>query len=163
MRTAAQIAHDLNAFGRIDEANVARFDELLAEVCQSRDEALIPALLMRLDDDCDFHEVVFGVVHAVERFSDEAYFRALTSHLAELQTRAREWCELLHTRILNSPPHFDRFLASFASLRPAIREQEIGILRRIAADPDFALRCRIGIERLEAMPPSTSERRPFNG
>jgi hypothetical protein len=158
VRTAAEIIQDLNAFGRLDEANVERFDALLAEACESRDEALIPVLLRLLDDDGDFHEVVFGVVHAVESFPDEPYFHALAINLADLQAQGRAWCERLHTRILNSPSHFDRFLASFESLQPAVREQEIEMLRRIAADPDFALRCRNGIERLRAMPPSTSER-----
>lgn len=158
MQTTTELSLELSAFGPVDETNVERFDALLAQARTSRDEALIPVLLSLLDDDCDFHEVVFGVVHAVESFPDDAYFRALAGHLAQLQTRGREWCDLLHTRILNSPPHFDRFLAAFESLAPAIREQEIAILRRISADPDFALRCRTGIERLQAMPPSTRER-----
>lgn len=157
MRTATELIHDLNTFGRLDETNVERFDALLAEACQLRDHALIPALLMQLDDDSDFHEVVFGVIHAVESFPHDAYFRALASHLAALQSRGRAWCELLHTRILNSPPHFDRFLVAFESLPAVIREQEVAILRRISAKPDFALRCRIGIERLQALPPSSLE------
>lgn len=150
MRDAAEIARDLSSLGPLDETKVQRFDALLAEAVQSREQMLIPILLARLDDGSPFHDVVFGVVHAVESFPGEAYFHALASNLAQMQQRAPEWCELLHTRILNSPPHFEAFLTTFQSLDRAARDQEIEILSRISADPNFAARCRIGIERLQA-------------
>ncbi|WP_408950297.1 Imm30 family immunity protein [Lysobacter sp. Hz 25] len=156
MRPTSEIRRDLLAFGPVEETNVARFDALIAEAYRAEDEALIPVLLGLLDDDCEFHEVIFGVVHAVESFASDRYFAALAQNLATLRQRAPEWCALLHTRILNSPPHFAGLLDAFVPLQAAARAQEIAILDEIAADPDYAERCRAGMERLRGMPPAAS-------
>jgi len=159
MRPTCELHRDLLAFGRVDETNAAGFDALIAQAYRAEDETLILPLLGLLDDDCEFHEVVFGVVHALESFPAARYFDALARHLAPLWARAPEWCALLHVRILNSPSHYAGFLAAFAPLPAAARAQEIAILRSIAADPDgvapdVAERCRAGIARLQQLPAS---------
>lgn len=75
-QTASQLIDDLEAFGRIGEDRVEEFEGLVDRLIQTSDPRVIPPLLDCLDDDAEFHEVMFGVVHALEAFPEGEYLES---------------------------------------------------------------------------------------
>jgi hypothetical protein len=56
-----------------------------------------------LDDTSEYDELMFSVIHAVERFDDEIYVSALLENLTDFYARSPRWAVIVHMRILNSP------------------------------------------------------------
>ncbi|ARC72535.1 MULTISPECIES: Imm30 family immunity protein [Bacillus] len=88
------------------EDEVQEFEESLAKVLDYGDVSVIPDLCRAFDDDTEQFEVMFGLVHGIERLYKNNIEEGLTYiaiAVPELLSRAEEWVEILHYRILNHP------------------------------------------------------------
>lgn len=151
-RPFSEISRQLIGFGSINELNVEQFDDLLAEIVSTPHPSFITPLLLSLDDTCEFNEVMFGVIHVLERLPRSAYFHEIQQNLDTIYRIAPLWCETLHTRIINSPEAYQEFLKGFNNSGQTIKALEITILKNIANKPPFKSRCEAGIQVLNEMP-----------
>lgn len=56
-----------------------------------------------LEDDAEYDEVCFGIIHTIEAFDDATYVRAIIEHLDSFLEELPRWATIVHMRILNSP------------------------------------------------------------
>lgn len=82
-------------------AEVAAFDQALASVPQCPRHEQLLALHSVFTDECQDHEVMFGLVHLLESFAMERQLRALVEVVPEMKVNAPEWVKILHYRVLN--------------------------------------------------------------
>lgn len=87
-----------------NEDEVIKFDATLAELPEQSgdDVAYVAQLFDVLVDDCDQPEVMWGLLHFAEDFDDETYIAALLLSIDELSTKAKDWLEIILSRILNN-------------------------------------------------------------
>lgn len=83
-----------------------RFEDTLGQVAALNDPACIAALLPMLDDDTDHDEIMFSIIHTIERFDDATYVKSIVDHLGSFFSVSPRWAVIVHMRILNSPPTF---------------------------------------------------------
>jgi hypothetical protein len=80
---------------------VARFEQTLEALAAHPDPADLPGLHLILDDACEQPEVMFGLVHFLESFEVQAQVKAFIQVMPDLEQRASEWTEILHSRMMN--------------------------------------------------------------
>ncbi|OIS80672.1 Imm30 family immunity protein [Bacillus licheniformis] len=88
------------------ENEVQEFENSLAKVLDNGDVSVIPDLCLAFDDDTEQFEVMFGLVHGIERLYKNNIEEGLTyvaRAVPEILSQAEEWVEILHYRILNHP------------------------------------------------------------
>jgi len=85
------------------DGHVHRSDALLERIAALNDPACIAELLPLFDDDAEFPELMFSIIHTIERFDDRTYVQTVVDELEPLFAVAPEWAVVLHVRILNSP------------------------------------------------------------
>jgi hypothetical protein len=71
--------------------SVRRFDALLAEVAGHHEPESLPLLFRLFDDNTEHHEVMFGLVHLVERFELSQYVAALWGASLEMAQSRMVW------------------------------------------------------------------------
>jgi len=89
-----------------NENEIQEFEESLAKVLDYGDISVIPDLCLALDDDTEQFEVMFGLVHGIERLYKNNIEEGLTyiaKAVPKILNQAEEWIEILHYRILNHP------------------------------------------------------------
>jgi hypothetical protein len=86
------------------EKEISEFKEALSNLIALGDVSIIDELCMAFDDDTEQHEIMFGLIHGIERLyrvdvEEGLYLIALV--IPSVIDRAREWMAFLHYRILN--------------------------------------------------------------
>ena len=150
VRPEINVSKDLQDFGLVTEDKVEQFEHLLAEAIDGLRIAMISPLLLPLDDTCEFDGVMFGVVHALEKFPCDSYFAGIAKHLSSMWAKSPRWCGILHARIINSSSSFTVFVQNFSHADSETRATEILILKKISSKERFRDRCYAGIETLMA-------------
>lgn len=114
---------------------VAAFDGALEALAEAGDLTTedLSDLFMVLDDGCENHEVMFGLLHLVESADLRDLLRAFIKTAPRMAVRASDWVRIFHYRVLNSErarPLFKELLeASDPDSRAFIR----GVLAEVAA------------------------------
>jgi hypothetical protein len=85
-----------------NSVTVAELDSAIARVAAHRDSASIGPLLLLLDDNADYDEAMFSLIHAAEEFDDVTYVKAVLEVIVEINVSAPKWASIVLTRILNS-------------------------------------------------------------
>lgn len=80
-------------------------DDALRRVTASSDPAAVAPLLLLLDDDYEFQDILWSLLHAAERFSREPYVAGLVEAVLILATQAPDWASRLTGRV---PDHLGR-------------------------------------------------------
>ncbi|UDB47219.1 MULTISPECIES: Imm30 family immunity protein [Bacillus] len=89
-----------------NENNIKEFEESLAKVLDYGSVSVIPDLCLVFDDDTEQFEVMFGLVHGIERLyknNTEEGLSYIAKAIPQILNQASEWIEILHYRILNHP------------------------------------------------------------
>ncbi|UTR13421.1 Imm30 family immunity protein [Salipaludibacillus sp. LMS25] len=86
------------------QKEISEFEEALSNLIALGDVSIIDELCMVFDDDTEQHEIMFRLIHGIERLyrvdvEEGLYLIALV--VPSVIDRAREWMEFLHYRILN--------------------------------------------------------------
>lgn len=58
--------------------------------------------LLRMFDESAPDELMFSIVHAIERWDDQTYCRALLDSVERLWCKSPRWAQILHIRVINS-------------------------------------------------------------
>lgn len=148
-KTESELIHKLSSFGMIQEDNIEDFEDLLYEASEDSSKGLIKPLLFLLDDSCEFDEIMFGIIHVLERFERNQYFEELGKCLPDLYFKTPVWCSVLHTRIMNSPEAYNSYLNVFLGLPNTSKVALLEMLRSISEREKFKDRCIDGITQLE--------------
>jgi hypothetical protein len=113
------------------ENHVARFESLLARIAALNDPASICALVGLFDDDAPFDEMMFSIVHTIERFDDATYVREIARSLPAFWLKSPRWAPIVHMRIMNSAHAFGAYLQLAQDLTPEQRDAARAILQSI--------------------------------
>jgi len=93
------------------EDYVEKFDGVLAEIeSPIRDANVVTALISLLDDDAEYAELMYSIIHTAEASDDETYALGVIKALPELWNSSPDWIQTVHVRILNSPTAIDAYL-----------------------------------------------------
>ncbi len=83
-----------------EEARV--FEEVLEAIAEHPDEKYLQELHLVLDDECEHHEVMFGLVHFLESFDMQKQIETFIDVMPQLMITAPEWTQIIHYRIINN-------------------------------------------------------------
>ena len=85
-----------------DDKYVERFESVLASIAGLNDPDSIVALTEFFDDDAEFDELMFSIIHTIEVHDDEVYCRELLKAAPGLCLRSPRWASIVFMRVLNS-------------------------------------------------------------
>lgn len=142
--TESEIISKLKSFGTVNEDNIEEFEELVYEASEGYKKEMLAPLLKSLDDNCEYEEVMFGLVHTLEQFSFDDYFMELGGLLPELFAKNPKWIMRLHTRIINAPSVFNDYLAKYRSLGKEQRAVLVELLTEVSKKERFKEQCISG-------------------
>ncbi|WP_082551775.1 Imm30 family immunity protein [Massilia sp. Root351] len=91
--TSAIKKNDLNSVGSIDA--------VLADIAKENDPSTVAVLLLSLDDNFDFDEGVFSIIHTAEAFDDQTYIPGFLATIPHLFQSSPRWASIVLIRILN--------------------------------------------------------------
>lgn len=83
---------------------VERFERVLATIAQLNDPDSIVALAEFFDDDAEFDELMFSIIHTIESHDDQTYVRELLKVAPQLCSGSPRWASIIFMRVLNSDP-----------------------------------------------------------
>ena len=121
-----------NRFMR-SRAEVVAFDEAMAQLAKHPKNEYLPELHLVLDDECEHHEVMYGLIHFLESFDAKEQFQALIDVIPELIVRAPEWTKTLHYGILNDDSSCALYKEILHSTNSKNRDVVYQVLKEIAA------------------------------
>jgi Immunity protein 30 len=125
------------------KAEVLAFDNALQALAQSQQDEDLSDLLAVFTDECQHHEVMYGLVHCVESFDMKKYLAALVEAVPSMRIHAPEWTKSLHCHILNDAASRECFKKLYQSASPAAKEAVKAVLLKIQADDtEFSSRVR---------------------
>ena len=85
---------------------ISDFEDTIAMILEMNDINHIEVLCLGFDDLTEQHEVMFGLIHAIEHYymigNPEVYLRKFAQSVRRMLPHAEEWSEILHYRILNN-------------------------------------------------------------
>lgn len=95
-----EIEHELK--GRKEEY-VRRIERSIAQLVVANDTESIILLLQFLDDESEFDELMFSIIHAVEKLQDEQFIDVIIAKIGSIFSTSPRWATVILMRILNSP------------------------------------------------------------
>ena len=130
-----------------DNEQIALFEEALERIEAERNVQHIPLLCRAFDDETEHYEVMYGMVHAVERydkFSTPAQATAtFISSIPAMLPQAAEWVETFLFGILNDDAARQIFAEQLAISPPNVQDQIRSLLRKIVADDPEAFQTKV--------------------
>lgn len=89
--------------------DVEKFDKLLSQIAETKQPKYIPLLMEIFDDNTEFPEVMYNVVHLLEDYPDDVHAKAIIKWTPFMLSHAPVWLLTLVYATLNNP----RSLTSF--------------------------------------------------
>lgn len=83
---------------------VADFESILARIVELNDPSSIDQLVLFFEDNQQYDEVIFSIVHSIEVFEDQLYVARLLSVASVFCSNSPRWASIVFMRILNSEP-----------------------------------------------------------
>lgn len=142
-RTTEQATETLKANRHIRSDEESRaFEDALTFLAAHPDPNDLPDLHLAIDDDCDQHEIMFGLVDFIEDFDIDAQIRAFLDVMPEMIVRAPSWTRTWTVRILNNEAacvHSKSLLQSAPLAQASVAR---GVLEKIVASKKSPLEDR---------------------
>ena len=101
---------------------VQEFESILAEIDELNTPECIKELCAFFVDDTDYDEIMFSIIHLIEKFDDKIYIQEIFRSIARLISDSPYWCSVLHFRIMNVESTFNEYLKQLTSLDINTRE-----------------------------------------
>jgi hypothetical protein len=118
---------------------VQALDAAIDEVFGYSESTAITHLLLLLDDEAEFEESNWSILHAAEGIHPASYEQELSHVLPALNETAPGWAEILMARVLNSPSSREAWAQHLIGAHPDRRAVVAAICKRITADdPSFS-------------------------
>ncbi len=124
----------LRALHRLEtEEQAVEYDELLDALADDTplDPSLLPDLLLSFFDDTEEKEVMWGLIHLVERYPDDLYVSRLVEAAPQMLPRARNWLIVLLRRVLKSGNARSPLREVYCSATPQHQKQIAGFLHEV--------------------------------
>jgi hypothetical protein len=120
-----------------------RFEEVLADVAALNDPRCIGLLLgVFPKDDKGFSELMFSIVHTIERFDDSTYVAEIIKSFPTFATASPYWSTVLHMRIFNNPGTFAEYKTAISHCGSQRRQPIWEFLNELSRDPKFKSACQ---------------------
>lgn len=87
----------------INDQNFDGLDDALHSINKLNDINSISGLSLLLEDEYDYDEVMFSIIHFIETFEDNVYVEQILNVLPRLYSNAPDWARILIIRIRNNP------------------------------------------------------------
>lgn len=84
------------------EFDVKSFSTILEQLSESKNPNIITGLLEIMQDDFDYPEVLYSVIHIIEKFEAIIYCEFLLKSLPSFILKSPEWASTVFGRIFNS-------------------------------------------------------------
>lgn len=110
---------------------VARFEEALADIAAMNDPTCIVLLSTFFDDDAEFDELMFSIIHTIENFDDVTYATSLIKAAPDLCEKAPRWASIVFMRVLNSPTSTAALIDALRDGTDEQRESVRSLMRKI--------------------------------
>lgn len=85
------------------ESDIYNFEASVWELAEQKDPEVLDFLMDLFYDDCEFPEVMYNLVHAVESYPDEMYIKKLIIRMSKDLDRIPFWYYGLVSAVLNEP------------------------------------------------------------
>ncbi|MEM9253144.1 MAG: Imm30 family immunity protein [Planctomycetota bacterium] len=122
-------------YRRRADGYVAACEALLLSLADQPDTRCIGVLYSLLDDDAEYDELMYSLVHTAEGFSDPAYCGELLSTAPELWLSSPRWSSIIFIRVLNSDACRRELVRRLPESTPEIKAAVRGILAGITKEP----------------------------
>lgn len=106
------------------------FDSALCALWDNVTTDDIEDLLKAFCDDTEDDEVMFGLLHLIERLDSDESLLKIALLTPEMQG-AEEWAKLLNRRILNSEPHCARYRKIISTLSACHQEKILALIAKL--------------------------------
>ena len=110
------------------------FESAIENIISLKDVKLIKDLCSGFDDQTEDHEVMFGLVHAIEDFAGEEGLLEMTNAIPSMLPHAKEWATILNYRILNHEPSKKLYTQVIKKVDAQVKNTIIQILKEIKAE-----------------------------
>lgn len=114
-------------------------DVILYDICDGNDPNAIELLIGLLDDDFEYDEFMFSIVHCIEKFDNTIYLHHLLNTLPDLIYKSPRWASILHMRIINNEKAYLEYIKVIIREATNLQKGVIGdLLNSIAKEnPEF--------------------------
>ncbi len=102
MKTQAELYEALSKIDLCIEGAVEKFEAILNQIGSFKDANSIQELSKFFNDESEYDEVKFSIVHLIESFDDVVYVTKLLEAIPELCNKNPRWALILFMRVLNS-------------------------------------------------------------
>ena len=113
------------------EDYVACFEDVLGDVAEMNDPTSIVLLCSFFDDNEEFDELMFSIIHTIENFDDTTYASELVNAAPSLCARSPRWASIVFMRILNSQNSTTALVAALRNGTDEQRDSIHALMRKI--------------------------------
>jgi len=96
-----------------------------------KDVKLVKDLCSGFDDQTEDHEVMFGLVHAIEDFEAKEGLFEMAKSIPSMLPHAKEWATILNYRVLNHEPSRKLYIKVLSKLDSTNKDTIVGIIKEI--------------------------------
>jgi hypothetical protein len=126
-------------------------ESIIAEIAKIEDASVVGALISCFDDTSPHDELMFSIVHTIERWDDETYSREVSNTVESFWRHSPRWAQIVHLRILNSEVTLQAYLECLESSGASKRSVACEIFGAIARRwPKLASKAEPLVERLKS-------------
>ncbi|WP_277561175.1 Imm30 family immunity protein [Acinetobacter beijerinckii] len=120
-------------------SNVKDIDNKLAEIMAFNDYLVIRPLARLLEDNAQYDEAIFSIIHSIESFNDDIYISEIINEFPYLVSKSPYWATILLTRILNSNTARECMIEKVSLATPTIKSSILFLLQRLNEEkPKFS-------------------------
>lgn len=83
----------------LEKHDFEKFESLLFDVVKKNDSNCISELISLFDDEFEYDEIMFSIIHAIESFDDETYTQQIIKSTPNLSTNSPRWYKMIISRI----------------------------------------------------------------
>ena len=118
--------------------NVKNIDAKLAKIMAFKDCSVIRPLVRLIEDNAQYDEAVFSIVHSIESFENYVYINEIINEFPYLVKKAPNLATILLIRRLNNNTARECMIDQVSLTTPAIKNSILFLLQHINAEkPNF--------------------------
>jgi len=133
----------LRKFAKLESSvDMEQFEATLSQIASLNDPRTVGLLIPFFNDKCKFPEIMFSIIHTIEKFDDEAYVGAILKALPLFWKRSPYWANVIHFRIFNHPPSRQAYRNRLEIADPAVKAAAKDFLAKMRnEEPQFVAAC----------------------
>ena len=116
-----------------NQAECEAFENKLSELSEEISIEDIGEVCKIFDDNTKDEEIMFGVIHLIEKLAGYDYLKCIVTH-TPLMIEGKDWALTLNKRILNSKKYYPEYIEVIKSLNEKEKAQIIDLLIAVKND-----------------------------